>query len=287
MLRDTVVAGGLALFDGETADGALAIPFTKTAREVAQSALMANTVAAGAVFALLGYPVERLCDYLTTQFQRKGAEVIAANRRCAERGAELALATGKRLAGPVAGGSAHHPDAGADAIALGAATAGVKFVSAYPMSPGTATFAALAGLADQYGIVVEQAEDEIAAINMVIGATYAGAPAAHHHQRRRLRPDGRGDLAGGHHGTARGGGAGAAARPGDRHAHAHGAAGPALRRCTRDMASSSRPSTRPARVQQCYEITRHAIAQAHAYQTPVIILTDQYLQDADEEYPGA
>jgi len=45
------------------------------------------------------------------------------------------------------------------------------------MSPSTATFAWLAEQADHYGILVEQAEDEIAAINMVCGATYAGVPA--------------------------------------------------------------------------------------------------------------
>lgn len=66
---------------------------------------------------------------------------------------------------------------GNHAAALGAAAAGLRFYSAYPMSPSTSIMETLASLGDEAGIVVEQAEDEIAAINMAIGASYAGARA--------------------------------------------------------------------------------------------------------------
>ena len=66
---------------------------------------------------------------------------------------------------------------GSHAVALGAAAAGLRFYSAYPMSPSTAIMETIASFADDAGIVVEQAEDEIAAINMAIGASYAGARA--------------------------------------------------------------------------------------------------------------
>lgn len=66
---------------------------------------------------------------------------------------------------------------GNHAVALGAASAGLRFYSAYPMSPSTSIMETLASLADEAGVVVEQAEDEIAAINMAIGASYAGARA--------------------------------------------------------------------------------------------------------------
>lgn len=66
---------------------------------------------------------------------------------------------------------------GSKAVALGAIAAGLRFYSAYPMSPSTAVMEAIALHADEAGIVVEQAEDEIAAINMAIGASYAGARA--------------------------------------------------------------------------------------------------------------
>ena len=66
---------------------------------------------------------------------------------------------------------------GSNAVALGAIAAGLRFYSAYPMSPSTVIMETLAQNADGAGIVVEQAEDEIAAINMAIGASYAGARA--------------------------------------------------------------------------------------------------------------
>ena len=66
---------------------------------------------------------------------------------------------------------------GNNAVALGAVAAGLRFYSAYPMSPSTSIMETLAALGDEAGLVVEQAEDEIAAINMAIGASYAGARA--------------------------------------------------------------------------------------------------------------
>lgn len=64
---------------------------------------------------------------------------------------------------------------GSKATALGAIAAGMKFYSAYPMSPSTVIMETLASKSREAGYVVEQAEDEIAAINMAIGASYAGA----------------------------------------------------------------------------------------------------------------
>lgn len=66
---------------------------------------------------------------------------------------------------------------GNDAIALGVLAAGCKFYSAYPMTPSTSIMNYLALKMNDAEIVVEQAEDEIAAINMAIGASYAGVRA--------------------------------------------------------------------------------------------------------------
>lgn len=66
---------------------------------------------------------------------------------------------------------------GNEAIALGALAAGCKFYSAYPMTPSTSIMNYLSSKIKEAEIVVEQAEDEIAAINMAIGASYAGARA--------------------------------------------------------------------------------------------------------------
>jgi len=65
---------------------------------------------------------------------------------------------------------------GNEAIALGAMSAGLKFFAFYPMTPATSIAVNLAACAERMGLIVEQAEDEIAAINMAIGASFAGAP---------------------------------------------------------------------------------------------------------------
>lgn len=67
--------------------------------------------------------------------------------------------------------------AGSDAISLGALSAGCDFVSSYPMSPSTNVLTFLAQHKNEFGIIVEQAEDEIAAVNMALGAWYAGGRA--------------------------------------------------------------------------------------------------------------
>lgn len=66
---------------------------------------------------------------------------------------------------------------GNEALAMGVLAAGCKFYSAYPMTPSTSIMNYLASKMEEAEIVVEQAEDEIAAINMAIGASYAGVRA--------------------------------------------------------------------------------------------------------------
>ena len=65
---------------------------------------------------------------------------------------------------------------GNEAIALGALSAGVRFCSFYPMTPATSIVLNMAAHARRMGLIVEQAEDEIAAITMALGASFAGAP---------------------------------------------------------------------------------------------------------------
>ncbi len=65
---------------------------------------------------------------------------------------------------------------GNEALALGAIAGGLRFAAFYPMTPATSLSLALIRHADAAGLIVEQAEDEIAAINMAIGASFAGAP---------------------------------------------------------------------------------------------------------------
>ena len=89
-LRSEVVEGGLILFDGDEAEGAVAINFTQTAKHEGGSEVMANSVAGGTVFAILGYDIAHLTAFLDEAFHKKGEEVVETNRRLVRRGAELA-----------------------------------------------------------------------------------------------------------------------------------------------------------------------------------------------------
>lgn len=66
---------------------------------------------------------------------------------------------------------------GNDALALGAIKAGLKFFAAYPMTPASSILHFIAGHEHEYKILVKQTEDELAAINMTIGASLAGVRA--------------------------------------------------------------------------------------------------------------
>lgn len=66
---------------------------------------------------------------------------------------------------------------GSHSVALGALSGGCKFLAAYPMTPITPILEFMASKGKEYNVAVFQPEDEIAAINMVIGASYAGVRA--------------------------------------------------------------------------------------------------------------
>ncbi len=284
LLRDDLNSDGIALLDGDTPaeNGLLALNFSGISKDICGSDLMANTAAAGAVFALLGYNPDLLKNYLNKIFAKKGEDIIAKNCQAALAGYNAAAEKNLKLSAPAAGVCQYEQlISGADAAGLGAATAGVKFATAYPMSPSTATFNCLAAVSDKYGIVVEQAEDEIAAVNMVCGAVYAGIPAMT---------------------TTSGGGfalmceglspAGMlelplfillAQRPAP-------ATGMPTRTAQEDLKFAinaghgefPRAIYAPGTQQQSYDLARLAIETAHHYQTPVIMLSDQFLQDAEK-----
>jgi 2-oxoglutarate ferredoxin oxidoreductase subunit alpha len=66
---------------------------------------------------------------------------------------------------------------GNQAVGYGALAAGVRLYAGYPMSPATGIMEYLAGKQRDFDLVVEQAEDEIAAVNICLGAAYAGVRA--------------------------------------------------------------------------------------------------------------
>ena len=132
---------------------------------------VSGSIAVGAVLKLFGESLDNVGDVLRTFVKQQYLDI---NVKAVEEGYQ---STETRF--PHLNGKYYDQMliSGSKAVALGAIAAGLRFYSAYPMSPSTVIMETLASKADEAGIVVEQAEDEIAAINMAIGASYAGARA--------------------------------------------------------------------------------------------------------------
>ena len=142
--------------------------------------IYANVVAVGVVSSLFGIDTEIADHYLTAKFGRKGETIIANNIAAFKKGYEM----GSELPSLCQGACIlDKPEdvqnelllSGVTAVGLGAIAGGCNFIAAYPMSPSTGLLTFLAEEAKDFDIVVDQAEDEISAINKVIGAWYAGA----------------------------------------------------------------------------------------------------------------
>lgn len=177
VLYDSSLIGQVPV-PGERAATRLDMPMLELAIKQG-SKIMVNTVATGGVLGIFRLDIPILLQILEATFQKKGKEVVEANIQAALSGYNHAITHCKTSAFPP------DPEAsasrqsimlisGIDAIGLGALSAGCKFYSAYPMTPSTGIMNYLAGKEKEFGIVVEQAEDEIAAINMALGASFAG-----------------------------------------------------------------------------------------------------------------
>lgn len=146
------------------------LPLMKTAKEVGLSRAF-GTVAAGAVVKHFGIVKEGVEEVIPKKFTE---EIKKINLDAFNKGYELiegkfSLKEGKAKNLVMINGN--------NAIALGAITGGLSFYSAYPMTPATSVMTYLAKKQVEVGMVVDQAEDEVAAINAAIGASYAGARA--------------------------------------------------------------------------------------------------------------
>ena len=179
--RKELADKGVVVFDSErvtdidNGDDLFGVPLERLAGDTAKSKLMSNTVALGVATCLLGCEEKVLQDVLLEHFGTGDAG--KSNAAAATAGYEYARVNfkgdfSKRL-GP-AGDTKRMLLNGNEAIALGALAAGCKFMAAYPMTPSTTIMEYMAAKADDFDLVVVQPEDEIAAINMIIGAAFAG-----------------------------------------------------------------------------------------------------------------
>ena len=168
--------GALTVVDaahGAACKSCFQIPYKELA-----AARSINIAALGVTSCLLGIDEELVAQIVSEAFGKKGAEVAEENRTALTKSYEWTKANNSRFEKlpPVPKREERLLMNGNDAVALGALTAGVKFYSFYPMTPSTSIGLNLAAWAKKAGLVVEQAEDEIAAINMAIGASFTGAP---------------------------------------------------------------------------------------------------------------
>jgi 2-oxoglutarate ferredoxin oxidoreductase subunit alpha len=183
--RKEVKKGGLIIFDEEQPNACpkgvnfICMPLVKLAEEKAGNKLMANTVAVGAVLGLAGYDLKLLAPVLESEFGRHGKNVVKDNLAAAGAGYDFVREHGRKLAFPAirqrAGGPRRLLLSGNDALSLGAMAAGCRFIAAYPMTPASSIMEYMADKGRAYGVVTVHVEDEIAGMNMAIGAGFAGA----------------------------------------------------------------------------------------------------------------
>ncbi len=271
---------------------ALVAPFTRVAEEAGGNKVMANTAALGMAAALIGVGLETIEEVIQENFgRRKGSGVAEANLRVAHAGYAFARENWQgrfRWTLPAARVDGRRAILinGNQALGLGALAGGCRFIAAYPMTPASSLYEWLTAQANRYGLVSKQAEDEIAAIAMAIGAGYAGARAM----------------------TATSGGGFSLM------VEALGLAGMAEVPVVVVLAQRPGPSTgmptrtgqgdllfslhasqgefprivlAPGSQEECYEVGVRAFNLAERYQCPVIVLTDGFLANSFKTSPEA
>jgi 2-oxoglutarate ferredoxin oxidoreductase subunit alpha len=157
------------------------IPLLRLAEESGGRRIMINSVALGASVALIGFDFEMLSDVIGDVYRGKAKETIEFNIKAAKLGydyvksKEMEKDFRRRL--PKVAGKRRMLLTGNEAVGLGAIKAGCKFYAAYPMTPSSSILHFMASQERNFSLVVKHSEDEIAAINMAIGAGFAGARA--------------------------------------------------------------------------------------------------------------
>ena len=281
---DTVIFGDREELKGELEDLGAAfvdVPLSTMAKE-AGGKIYSNSIAAGVLLGVLGLGTKGAEDFYRKRFAGKD-DVVASNIGAVTSGYERGLS----MAGEGGVLKGHSRKAGArkailngsDAVSLGAMAAGCNFVTAYPMSPATGVLSFFAKHAEKAGAVVEQVEDELAAMNMAVGAAYTGA--------RPLVTTSGGGFALMAEGLSL---AGVMEAPVV--VHLSQRPGPATGMATRteqadlELALYSghgefpRALYAPGTMESAFMLTQEAFDIALRYQTPAIVLTDQYFMNA-------
>jgi len=184
--EDELHEDSIVIYDGERSTmqdvevphggTALEVPLKRLAEE-AGGAIMLNVVALGAACEVMNFPIENLDESLQKRFGDKGEAIVENNKTAARKGRDYVQAEYDL-------DNSYDVETtdedyvlinGDEAIGMGAIAAGCRFYAGYPITPATDVMEYLTGRIDQFGGKVVQAEDELAAINMALGAARAGA----------------------------------------------------------------------------------------------------------------
>ncbi len=192
---DEMVEGGVILYDSTlvkqeysvepTKDRPffmMGVPLGEISRNIDKSLLYSNTAALGALHALLDLPTTSFESLIDKKYGRKSQKIVDNNIIAIRKAFEYVQNEFDRPQSiPVLVEKPSSKDHilmnGSQAIAYGALKAGITFSAAYPMTPATPVFDNLVKYSKEYDIVAKQAEDEISAICMTVGASYAGSRA--------------------------------------------------------------------------------------------------------------
>ncbi|MCL2390687.1 MAG: 2-oxoacid:acceptor oxidoreductase subunit alpha [Endomicrobia bacterium] len=275
---DTVILADKEII-GETDKPFIDIPLSESA---IGDVIYTNMIASGIILGLFKVDFSRLEKSIKGNFGKKGADIVDKNIAAGKRGYQIAAGILKEINIEVAPGKNVGNKiliSGADACGMGALAGGCDFIASYPMTPGTNFFAFLAKNQTEFGVVVEQAEDEIAAINMSVGASYAGARSVV-------------STSGGGFDLMCEGVSLAAMTETPVVIHLAQRPGPATGLPTRTEQSDldtalysghgefQRAVFAPGNPLDCFDMTQKAFYIADKYQIPVFILSDQYLTDS-------
>ncbi len=176
---------GVILYDAEQTKAAaqgdkfLDVPFNKLAMDAAQNKLMANTAAVGAAAGLFECDFDLLPRIMEDEFGHHGEKTVKDNVAAAKAGYDHVKKQKQTCLMPEIPTSGENRLLlnGNEALSLGALAAGCKFVAGYPMTPSSSILEYIADKGREYGAVMVHTEDEIAAMNMAVGAGYTGARA--------------------------------------------------------------------------------------------------------------
>ncbi|MGC8608546.1 MAG: 2-oxoacid:acceptor oxidoreductase subunit alpha [Thermoplasmata archaeon] len=174
---------GIAIFDESIKDYRkekvtyCPMPLTDIAAKYSSNPLLKNTVGLGAAMAATGIDFDVLAGVIKDQFGNKGS-IADMNVKAAREGYDYFLKNFKPLGKKMKlSGKKKYVLSGGETVGLGAVAGGLKMYVAYPMTPASSALHFLASYAKKYDVFVKVPEDEISAINTIIGANYAGVRA--------------------------------------------------------------------------------------------------------------